>query len=303
MGIGKLVQALRDGGAKLSVQGDKLVVDADASLLTDDVCEDIALHKDSIIAMLGSDNRHAVADLLDNPLPPEPVPPVPSYVKRCETCGGTNWGCVGSDAHGEVWGCLTCHFKAPATCGGCGGNNIVNDAVGDYCVDCKRRPGAESAEPQPEKERVHIGVTWARGGSGWIEITNPLTGEVVQLRAKGLPKEERWLFDRLPRREHAGDSSKREADRDYTLDPDAEKEKISDDYGFVGQVRMRGEPMMSGKKWPWRIDEQPLEPVELPPAREPATCPKCKGRRVKHLLTDSMCMACGHRFETDDRPQ
>jgi hypothetical protein len=99
-------------------------------------------------------------------VPSSPVAPAPSYIKRCETCGGTNWGCVGSDAHGEVWGYLTCHFKAPATCTDCGGDNIVTDAVGAYCVDCRKRPGAEPAESQPEKEPVRIGVTWARGESG-----------------------------------------------------------------------------------------------------------------------------------------
>ena len=30
-------------------------------------------------------------------------------------------------------------------------------------------------------------------------------------------------------------------------------------------------------------------------------CPSCRGRKVKHSVSDSMCMACGHRFETGYR--
>jgi len=47
----------------------------------------------------------------------------------------------------------------------------------------------ESEVPQPTR----IDVRWG-SRRGWIAIRNPLTGETVEIVAKGAPK---WLFDRL----------------------------------------------------------------------------------------------------------
>ena len=52
-----------------------------------------------------------------------------------------------------------------------------------------------------------------------------------------------------------------------------------------------------------QTDESPAYSLpNLPLANKSATCPSCKSKRVKLLLIDSMCLACGHRFETDYRP-
>jgi hypothetical protein len=221
--------------------------------------------------------------------------PVPSYIAHCRVCAGTDWGCIGSDEHGEMWACLTCHFADVPTCSDCHGRNIVKDALGLYCVDCKRRPGADPTPPETEAKAVYMGVQWG-SAKGWIQLTDPTTGQTCEIRAQGVGKKDRWIFDQLER-------TPRRASEVFTEDPDKPRDLVFDDIGFIGEVKMRDTPVMSGKKWPVQNDESPAHPLpELPPAHTPVMCSNCKGRRVKHLVTDTMCLACGNRFETDYQP-
>jgi hypothetical protein len=295
----KLMISLQSQGVRFDVDGDQLTVEAPKGSLSRDTLERIREHKQALIDILN--DRQAVPQTISEvpeataPTPPESIPPVPAYIARCTSCGGSDWGPVGSDEHGEIWGCLTCHFATVPSCPDCHGINIVKDAVGAYCVDCKRRPGDAPAEPEPEPRPVHVGVTWG-DGKGWLKLTDPVTGETCEIRVKGIDKRDRWVFDRLERRP-------KRASEGFIENPDKIKDLIFDDYKFIGEVKMRDSPIMSGKKWPVQNDESPAHPLpELPPVHQQAACPNCKGRRVKHLVTDTMCLACGHRFETDYQP-
>jgi hypothetical protein len=124
------------------------------------------------------------------------LPVQPPHVARCSVCGNANWGCVGSAPDtSELWGCLSCLSSdvRSAQCQTCGGLNIVLDRGGQYCVSCKSRPGKQAA---PDPTPVYLDAAWSPH-RGFLRLTDPLTGEMADIEAKGLPKSERWLYDRI----------------------------------------------------------------------------------------------------------
>jgi len=133
------IERLYADGISLWLDGNAVRYDGPKGSMTDALLAEMRQLKPEIIKLLSSD--------------PPANSESPSYIKRCENCGGTNWGCVGSDSQGDVWGCLTCHFGSEPTCSECGGANIVKDAMGNYCADCKRRPGEA---PAKEDQGIHL---------------------------------------------------------------------------------------------------------------------------------------------------
>jgi len=47
-------------------------------------------------------------------------------------------------------------------------------------------------------EGPRVSVRWSELHQGFLVLTNPISGEVCEILAKGLAKTDRWLFDRLP---------------------------------------------------------------------------------------------------------
>jgi len=123
--------------------------------------------------------------------------PPPAHIKRCSACGGTNWGQTGALQGGfERWGCLDCP-PAPDSahspeCPMCGGAYLITDQAGKFCTDCRCRPW-EKRESEPVPKPEPLAVRWG-SAQGWLRLMNPLTGEVMEIPARGAPK---WLFDRL----------------------------------------------------------------------------------------------------------
>jgi TubC N-terminal docking domain len=174
---------LHDLGMLVSIHGDTIKCERTQNAMTDDLRQLIREYKADLMEMITHDEQ------------PQPEPP--SYIKRCDVCGGTNWGQIGTQPDGiELWGCLDCIAASPSTdsvgtCSECHGSNLVTDAVGKFCVDCCRRPW-EHKEPEPAPEPKYIGVRWG-SEQGWLRLINPVSGEVAEVVAKGLP---RWIFDR-----------------------------------------------------------------------------------------------------------
>ena len=84
--------------------------------------------------------------------------------------------------------------RHPDACPRCDGQNLVIDQAGAYCVDCRRRPDVESSMPcSPLDSPKPLSVRWG-SKQGWLRLTNPVSGEVVEIEAKSAS---RWLFDRL----------------------------------------------------------------------------------------------------------
>lgn len=199
MGARELLTHLEATGVHISFDGDAIRCERASRVMTDDLRQAIREHKEELIELLKSETPANSESL--------------SYIKRCETCGGTHWGCIraepemlhsGALVDKEVWGCLDCAPAPADTCHQCSGQNIVTDAAGRYCVDCRQRiegnpltiADSDIREPRP------IGARWARS-RGYIAMTNPVTGERIDVVAKGLPG---WVYDRL--NQHRGGDAK-----------------------------------------------------------------------------------------------
>lgn len=94
-----LLDDLRNKGVRLSVEEDRLAVDAPKGMLTDDVRQAIRQHKQALLALL-SQPMPAAAPVQSTALPP-PAPLTPSY--PCVVCGSTDrWEDRG------IWRCRQC---------------------------------------------------------------------------------------------------------------------------------------------------------------------------------------------------
>jgi len=184
MSVTKVIRTLHNLGVNLEIRGGRLRVDAPSTVMTDDLRQTIREHKGQIIELLSAEQSANTTKL-------------PTYIKHCKTCNGTNWDHTGTFPNGiEVWGCFDCSVS-PArahsdVCPECHGPHIVTDMQGKYCLSCKRRPW-ERKEPEPAPELKYVGVRWGNE-QGWLRLTDPVSGEVAEVVAKGLP---RWIFDRL----------------------------------------------------------------------------------------------------------
>src|SRR5687767_1922376 len=85
-----LVEQLREIGIAMRLDERRLRIEGKPGALTDNVRDLIRARRFEIIAEL--------------------TPDVPSYIKRCATCGGTDWGPTGHYEHDgcPIWGCLPC---------------------------------------------------------------------------------------------------------------------------------------------------------------------------------------------------
>ncbi len=213
---------LKEAGVTLSVDGENLILNGKQSAITQDMLGVVRQHKPALMELLAFKPSAKVAD---EP-PPSKSEPLP-YIHRCYQCGGTNWGAIrteleisasGLEREVETWDCLNCNPLAPelrlegdsdprcdddaleATesgdqCPECSGTNIVTDSIGKYCVDCRRRPWERHPTESPrESIPIYVGVKWSESETGYLELTNSVSGEVVEVAAKGLPS---WVFKRL----------------------------------------------------------------------------------------------------------
>jgi hypothetical protein len=89
------VEQLREIGIAVCLDGDQLRIESKPGALTDTVRDLIRARKLEIIAEL---TLQFVA------------PAVPAYIKRCPSCGGTDWGSTGRYEYDgcPIWGCLLC---------------------------------------------------------------------------------------------------------------------------------------------------------------------------------------------------
>ena len=149
----EILDQLRRQEITVRVDGDFLDVAGNLALLTDDTRAAIRANKEGLLELLRQPD--------DNPAPiPVSITEPPSYVKRCPACGCADWGCVGAaPAGGELWGCLSCLSSdtRAVQCPKCEGVNIVHDAAGRYCVDCRSRPD-DTTTPEPKPTPAYIDV-------------------------------------------------------------------------------------------------------------------------------------------------
>jgi TubC N-terminal docking domain len=139
-----LANQLRDMGIMLHLDGNKLRVDSKPGVLTDSIRNLIRTNRLELIVALTPE--HTACDLESLPLP--------SYVKHCDSCGGTHWGPV---AGPTVWGCPDCQGKAlplaadDTICPACGERSIVRDGGGRVCFrsTCRFGKSGRRAEPWP----------------------------------------------------------------------------------------------------------------------------------------------------------
>jgi len=193
MSARRLLMDLQKQGVTFTVDGDYLDVCGHEALLNAETLSTIRENKPEIIHLLTQQNE-PVTKL---PVPSETKPEPPSSVYRCATCGGTNTGKTGVLLDGgECWGCRDCppvpdNDHAPE-CPMCAGPYLVTDEQGKYCVSCRARPW-EKPTLELVLETAPIGVRWG-AEKGFLRLTNPLTGEAVEIPARGAA---RWVFDRL----------------------------------------------------------------------------------------------------------
>jgi hypothetical protein len=137
-----LANQLRDMGIMLHLDGNKLRVDSKQGVLTDSIRNLIRTNRLELIVALTPE--HTACDLESLPLP--------SYVKRCDSCGGTHWGPISGH---DVWGCLDCRGNATpreaddTICPSCGKHSIVTDATGRVCLRSVCRFGKSGRKVEP----------------------------------------------------------------------------------------------------------------------------------------------------------
>lgn len=90
--------------------------------------------------------------------------------------------------------------SAEATCPMCNSGNVVTDAAGKYCTDCRSRPW-ETPQPQEGGRPRSVGLTvrWSKENKGYLALRNPVSGERCEIRAKGQHDKDRWIFGYLPK--------------------------------------------------------------------------------------------------------
>lgn len=213
MQASEILEHFAELGITFSTDGTHVRLSGPTDLVTESFYESIIIHKSEIITLLlqGDEGKNSKLTLelpaetsrkiQDVSFPVVPSEP-PSYIARCKHCGGTNWGCVkiepetlpnGEVVESETWACMDCYQATVSTCPRCGSINVVIDQGGEYCVDCKARAVELPRRSTPKP--VEIGIKWSPGEKGYLRLTNPITGEVADVLAKGQP--EKWLFDRL----------------------------------------------------------------------------------------------------------
>ena len=119
-----LANQLRDMGIMLSLEDSRLRVDSKSGTLTDPIRNLIRANRFELIATLtpegGDDDAEEIAALSSGK-----SATVPSYIKRCSACAGTDWELTSAPG---VWGCLSCYgLKTidPSCCPSCGEESLV----------------------------------------------------------------------------------------------------------------------------------------------------------------------------------
>jgi hypothetical protein len=128
-----LIERLMSSGCRLRPDGAQLRIEDPEYALTDALRAAIRQHKQELLKLLRSEPANdtpapcptcgdperwptdkgpvCIACFIDS-ITPEPAP---AYVKRCEQCGGVNWGPSGGTLGGaEVWHCLRCNPEEQA---------------------------------------------------------------------------------------------------------------------------------------------------------------------------------------------
>lgn len=95
------------------------------------------------------------------------------------------------DQDQDVLICGQCGHTEPV-CSACQGRHLVLTQVAAHCLDCSQHVVQDQPVP-PVHGQARIGVRWG-SEKGYLELTNPLTGERVEIPAKGAA---RWLLDRV----------------------------------------------------------------------------------------------------------
>ena len=113
MNAATLIQTLHGLGATLQAEDDKLRVTCPYGTLSQELREAIHQHKAEIIILL-SESESSKTEPKDETLPRDRRQKINSGGRR---------------------------YRTASTCPECGSDNIVTDARGQYCVDCRRRTG------------------------------------------------------------------------------------------------------------------------------------------------------------------
>jgi TubC N-terminal docking domain len=122
MSVTTLLDDLHKRDIVVDVEPGNLRIKAPKDAMTDELRQAIREHKAELMA------------LLSPPSAPQSAPEPLSYIKRCSTCGETDWGPISLCE--QVWGCLTCDDARPEAttiCPVCGSDSIVQDASGRIC--------------------------------------------------------------------------------------------------------------------------------------------------------------------------
>jgi hypothetical protein len=127
----ELIQRLTSAGCQVRIDGESLRVRDPEHALTDELRDAIRQHKAELLQLLRADPANdkpkpcpACGDVERWPttrglicptcwLAASAPEPVPCYIKRCVTCGGTSWGPSGRRAAdgAELWHCRMCAAK------------------------------------------------------------------------------------------------------------------------------------------------------------------------------------------------
>ena len=152
MSAESILQMLLALGLNIQVSGENLVVEYEDDELTDELEQAIRQHKQALLVLVKARaTQNVQAGVTPCPVckaeyqEVKSAAKVPAIIKRCAASAAASCGYLRIDGETlpsgrqhktEARECLDFTAK---TCPECWRDNIVTDAVGQYCVDCRRR--------------------------------------------------------------------------------------------------------------------------------------------------------------------